>query len=129
MQEYTPKYNVHRDQGTKTGVPAHKGPKPKPKTWQTDRYYALMKHRAQARFRGELHTLTEQEWNAIWTETHWSQRGRKPHNLALWRLDPAQAWSKHNVCLDLVCNKGFYQWHRHRQNKSRINQICRFPQT
>lgn len=103
--DYTPKYDVHRADPEYPGKP---GRKERPKTWQRDRYYALLKHRAQARFRGEEHSLTEEEWNDVWDEASWSQRGRSPQDLALFRKDPQGPWSRPNTVVDQNQNKARY---------------------
>ena len=60
------------------------------------KYYAWLKHRSQAWYRGEEHTLTWEEWLSFWPDDIWSQRGRKSHDLVLTRLDCEGSWSRDN---------------------------------
>jgi hypothetical protein len=63
---------------------------------QHEKYYAFLKHRAQARFRKELYRLTWAQWQRLWPNTLWSQRGRGPHSLRLIQSDPLKGWSVKN---------------------------------
>lgn len=62
-----------------------------------DKYYAWLKHKAQANFRGEEHNITWEEWESIWTDELWAKRGRLATDLCLGRLDHLGEWSIHNV--------------------------------
>ena len=59
-------------------------------------YYAYLKHRSQARYRGEEHLLTFQDWQEFWTEDRWQIRGRGHDDLVLTRTDPEAGWHKSN---------------------------------
>jgi len=76
-----------------------------PENWCTgpdprrhDQYYAYLKHKSQARYRGELHELTWDEWETIWNkDSAWEQRGRHREDLCLTMLDPDCGWHISNV--------------------------------
>ena len=77
-----------------------------PSTWNTgpdplrrDKYYAYLKHKAQANFRKETYLLTWEDWEHMWTDDKWQQRGRKIENLCLTRIDFSGAWSVDNVTI------------------------------
>jgi len=59
-------------------------------------WYSFLKHRAQARFRGETYRLTWQNWQQIWTPALWAKRGRKPHSLRLTQKNSKLGWSFKN---------------------------------
>jgi len=95
MNKYTPKLKG----------PDHKGRgRPvRPDTWITgpdetvrDQYYAHLKHRAQARFRGEEYNLTWEDWQELW-RCCWQCRGRKATELSLYRIDNKLPWDTSNV--------------------------------
>lgn len=102
-KEYKPKYDVSQSM---PHYPGKRGRKPQPKTWQRDRYYAWLKHRAQAHFRGETYSLSEQDWNEIWPKHLWMQRGRKSHELTLYRLDATGPWQLDNTTVIQNRDKG-----------------------
>ena len=63
-----------------------------------DMYYAWAKHRAQARFRNEAYALTWEDWQAIWANPmDFLNRGRRPEDLTLTRIDDDGAWDINNV--------------------------------
>jgi hypothetical protein len=63
-----------------------------------DMYYAWAKHKSQARYRNEQHSLTWEEWQIIWSNTEdFLRRGRKPEDLTLTRIDDDGAWEISNV--------------------------------
>jgi hypothetical protein len=65
---------------------------------QHDMYYAWQKHRAQASYRGEAHDLTWDDWRDIWANpVDFLNRGRRPENLTLTRVDDDGAWTRDNV--------------------------------
>ena len=75
-----------------------------PQQWHTgpdpvthDKYYAFLKHRAQAKFRGEKYLLTWQDWQRIWPNKLWTKRGRKPHQLSLTMKDKRLGWCVNNL--------------------------------
>lgn len=61
-----------------------------------DKYYAWLKHKAQAKYRKEEYHLTWEEWQNIWTPDIWMQRGRASDDLCLGRLDHLGPWSVDN---------------------------------
>jgi hypothetical protein len=67
-----------------------------PDPFNRELYYAFLKHRSQANYRGEAHTLDFAEWQEFWTEDRWHSRGRGQDDLVLTRTDPEQGWSKLN---------------------------------
>jgi hypothetical protein len=98
--DYNYKY-VRKTQGSVDYYPG-KGGRVVPSRWcypdpeQRDQYYGLLKHRAQAKFRGEEHSLTEQEWFDFWKDGAWAQRGRQRYCLCLVQIDPSLGWHKDN---------------------------------
>jgi hypothetical protein len=62
-----------------------------------DKYYAWMKHRAQAKFRGEDYHLAWPEWEALWSDELWHQRGRTKDCYCLMRVDLNRPWQEDNV--------------------------------
>jgi hypothetical protein len=100
MSEYIYKY-VHKTQGSVDYYPGIGG-RVNPSRWcypdpeTRDQYYGWLKHRAQAKFRGEDYTLTKEEWFDYWKDGAWAQRGRQPHNLSLVQIDPDLGWHKSN---------------------------------
>ena len=62
-----------------------------------ERYYAWAKHRSQAHYRNESYNLTSEDWNLLWTEELWQQRGRHTDSIVLSRIDPQRPWSRNNV--------------------------------
>ena len=63
-----------------------------------DMYYAWQKHKAQARFRNESYALTWEDWQTIWANpVDFQNRGRKPEDLTLTRIDDDGAWTRDNV--------------------------------
>lgn len=61
-----------------------------------DKYYAWMKHKAQAKFRGEDYELEFEDWERLWPDEAWFNRGRGRDCLILSRRDWAGAWSVDN---------------------------------
>jgi hypothetical protein len=66
---------------------------------QHDKYYAYLKHRAQAAYRQELYQLTWAQWQRLWPNTQWNQRGRGPRSLRLVQLNPLKGWSFKNCAV------------------------------
>lgn len=60
------------------------------------KYYAWLKHKAQARYRGEEYCLEWRDWQKIWQGDLWHSRGRGNHDLCLTRIDFELPWSKKN---------------------------------
>ena len=74
-----------------------------PELWVTgpdpithDKYYAWLKHKAQAKFRKETHLLSWEDWQEFWTQDNWAERGRRSHNLCLSRIDHLGPWTVEN---------------------------------
>ena len=87
-----------------TGGPGQRGRNPDPDNWQTgpcpiehDKHYGYLKHKAQAKYRGELYSLTMDEWMSMWTNDLWLQRGRTTDSYCLQKIDAEQGWSVDNV--------------------------------
>jgi hypothetical protein len=75
-----------------------------PQQWHTgkdpvthEKYYAFLKHRAQAKFRGETYQLTWPEWRKLWSRKYWSKRGRSPRSICLSMKDKTQGWCVGNL--------------------------------
>jgi len=64
---------------------------------ERERYYAWAKHRSQAHYRNESYNLTSEDWNLLWTEELWQQRGRHTDSIVLSRIDSQLPWSIDNV--------------------------------
>lgn len=60
------------------------------------KYYAWLKHKAQAAYRGEEYSLTWRQWQKIWTNELWDQRGRAIDDVCLTRIDPEKSWNYKN---------------------------------
>lgn len=79
------------------GVPAN------PDNWtpeaivERDIYYGYLKHKAQAKYRGEEHTLTPEQWRELWTLDRWFCRGKGAHDLCLVQKDREKGWHHDNV--------------------------------
>lgn len=70
-----------------------------PDELEHDKYYAWAKHKAQAKFRNEEHTLTWEEWKSIWTNDLFEQRGRGADSLCLMQQDIRKGWHVDNVSI------------------------------
>jgi hypothetical protein len=66
---------------------------------QHDKFYAFLKHKAQARFRGELYQLTWAQWQRLWPVELWSRRGRGPQSLRLTQRNPQLGWNVKNCAI------------------------------
>jgi hypothetical protein len=94
--------------------PRDRGQRPNPELWdehtviERDRYYAWLKHKAQAKFRGEEYDLTAQQWADLWSHDLWMNRGRAVGCNMLIRIDNLGAWTWNNVKVILVEHKGKY---------------------
>lgn len=62
-----------------------------------EKYYAFLKHRSQARFRGEDYALTWEDWQGLWSDDDFQCRGRRADDLCLSRIDHLGEWSLANV--------------------------------
>lgn len=83
-----------------------------PHTWlsgpdpvEHDKYYAWQKHRAQARFRNEDYNLSWEDFQSLWPNELFLQRGRDPECLCMIRLDPDLPWDVSNV--EIVTRREF----------------------
>jgi len=63
---------------------------------QHEKFYAFLKHRAQARFRKESYRLTWAQWQRLWPQELWNRRGRGPHSLRLTQRNPQLGWTFKN---------------------------------
>lgn len=90
---------TNKSKGRKRGPYPHNwctGPDPR----RHAQYYAWLKHKSQARYRGEPHELTWAQWETIWnTDGQWEQRGRSRDDLCLTMLDPDSGWLIGNVAV------------------------------
>ncbi len=91
-------------------IPAKKRPTkfgstgPRPHVWVSgpdlvrhEQHIAWSKHKAQAAYRKEAHTLTYEQWCEIWDQDDaWAKRGRKSTATVLTRIDSLGAWSREN---------------------------------
>lgn len=74
---------------------------PRPNAWKVKgeiphkQHIAWLRAKAQAEFRGEVWTLTFDEYQQLWAE-QWHNRGRKPENYCLTRYDSEQPWNTTN---------------------------------
>lgn len=80
------------------------GKTPDPNRWITgpdivtrDKYYAWLKHRAQAKYRKEDYDLTWEDWQTLWSNEDYLKRGRKINDLCLQKIDPDGGWTITNV--------------------------------
>lgn len=62
-----------------------------------DKYYAWLKHRAQAKHRKEEYDLTWEDWQSLWSDDNFKLRGRLGDNLCLTRSNFAGPWCLSNV--------------------------------
>lgn len=61
-------------------------------------YNDCMKARAQAWYRGEQWSITEQEYISLWrANDSYLHKGRTRHSLCMVRIDPDLPWSVDNV--------------------------------
>lgn len=74
-----------------------------PHTWITgpdpirhEKYYAYLRHRAQAHFRGEPYDLTFDQWLAFWPNELWPLRGKSRECLCITMTDPELGWTESN---------------------------------
>jgi len=116
------KYAVTNNINNPLGSPG-KGRKVDPDCWVTgpcpdrrEKYYAYLKHKSQAEFRGELYLLTWEDWEAMWSDDLWSRRGRRITDLCLTRLDFEGAWSTDNL---IICPRSQHFKIKREQNAAR----------
>ena len=98
--------------GKPMGTPGS-GKKRNPAKWKTgpdtvtrDKYYAFLRHRAQARFRNEPHELVWETWLNLWPNELWGNRGRGLNNHCITRLDPELPWRADNVRVCVRAERG-----------------------
>lgn len=99
-----------------------KGRKSNPNCWKTgpdlltrEKYYAYLKHKSQANYRGEEHTISWDFWQNCWTDDVWFRRGRKGDSLILGRINWDEGWHENNVEImtrrkhfDIRLQRGFH---------------------
>ena len=57
-----------------------------------------LRHKAQAKHRGEPYEFTYESWRAVWQVSgKQDEMGRLRHHYTMVRRDPTQAWSADNV--------------------------------
>lgn len=61
------------------------------------KYYAFLYHRAQAKYRKEPYDLTWEQWDTVWSNDLWIQRGRGADDLCISRTDPNDSWNTDNI--------------------------------
>ena len=78
---------------------------PRPHTWKSGpdvtrhkQYMAWALQREQAKFRGEKHTLSFDEFVEIWGDL-WHNRGRMAWSMVMTRVDLDKGWYRDNVCI------------------------------
>jgi hypothetical protein len=77
-----------------------------PETWisgpdpiEHEKYYAWLKHRAQAKFRNEEHTLTWEDWQTLWPTDLFLKRGRGVDDLCVSIVNLEHGWHIWNVTI------------------------------
>jgi hypothetical protein len=80
-----------------------------PTTWKSgpdlltrEKYYAFLKHRAQASYRKEQYSLTWEEWQGLWSDDLFNQRGRRITDMCLSRYNFDLPWTIDNC---IVCTR------------------------
>lgn len=118
---YIPKY-IPKIIGKPMGSPG-KGKKVNPDNWKTgtnpirrDKYYAYLKHKSQAAFRGEEYYLTWEEWEGLWTDELWHKRGRKISNLCLTRPGLSGPWCISNV--EIATRRKHFDYKKQQNDRS-----------
>lgn len=101
---YTPRYLATLKYDPANRPKGLRGTKPTVEIWgnddsmlQADKRYAWMKHKAQAKYRGEEHSLTLDEWLTLWTDERFLQRGKHKDALCLSKKQIADGWHLNNV--------------------------------
>lgn len=70
-----------------------------PDFYTRNKYYAWLKHRSQAAYRSESHSLTWNDWQTLWKDKLWDQRGQKGYQLCLAQIDSKLGWHMNNVAV------------------------------
>ena len=65
---------------------------------QIDMYYSYLQQKTQANFRNEGWDFEFHDWLTMWGDK-WDQRGRKPGQYCMSRIDVEKAWTKENVII------------------------------
>lgn len=81
--------------------------RPYPEVWKSgpdprrhDQYTAWQRHRSQARFRGESHSIDFETWVSLWeVDDLWSRRGRHRESVCLTQIDLELGWHIDNVTI------------------------------
>ncbi len=75
----------------------------KPGSWKVgpdpilhDKYIKWLKHKSQAAYRKEPHDLSWEDWQEIWPDDIWFQRGTAKESLCLTMIDGEIGWTKTN---------------------------------
>jgi hypothetical protein len=63
------------------------------------KYYAWLKHRAQANYRGESYSLTFEQWEDLWEDELWTHRGKSSESLCLAQIDCSRGWHVDNLTI------------------------------
>lgn len=88
-----------------------------PDPLRREKYYAYLKHRAQARYRGEDYQLTWEDWESFWSDEDFLERGRSSSSLCIALIDPEGCWDLNNV--EIKTRREQLQATRRRINDSR----------
>lgn len=110
MDNYEFKYALNK---TRTSPAVGSGRTINPSKWikgpdpvTHDKYYAWLKHRSQATFRKETYTLTWDEWESLWPDELFLQRGKGSDCVCLIRIDRDIGWVIDNV--EIIVRKTHY---------------------
>ena len=102
---YQPKYNTVQAKYPHTRPPGTNGVHAIPEYYteqgiiDQDIKYGWMKHKAQANYRSEEHSITLEEWRNIWTLELWFLRGRGADDMCVMRDDLELGWAVDNVVM------------------------------
>ena len=61
-----------------------------------NKYYAFLRHRSQAVYRKEPYSLSWEDFQILWPDDKFVQRGRKNNSLCMVRRDRSKSWSLGN---------------------------------
>ena len=100
---------IPKIKGTKQKGDGRYGRYVNPETWlsgpdlfQREKYYAWLKHRAQAMHRNEEHKLSWEDWQTLWPDDLFLKRGRLATDLCLTRINLNDSWNLSNC---VVCTR------------------------
>jgi len=76
-----------------------------PELWKSGRcpirhrlWLECQRNRAQAKFRGQVWEITEEEFIVLWmTDNRYQHRGRRADDLCMTRIRKDESWNKNNV--------------------------------